>query len=118
MIGEQQARDLAKSYFEAVASRNVDGLLSLCTDDVLYSGLLVRKLTGEASGAVTGKDAVRNFLGQIAGEFSDAALSRVAAGVSSVVVEASLPGMLPVFTVFVVNSEGKIAQIAMHQEVP
>jgi hypothetical protein len=118
MIGDQQARDLAGSFVDAQKNRDVDALLSLCSEDVLYSGLWgPKKLVGSPTGFLRGKDQLREFLTRALKEWSEIALNTVGAGERSVVIHAKLSGIIGVFYVLILDEEGKIAQIGVHQEV-
>jgi hypothetical protein len=120
MLSNQDARDLAERYMAALNAQDTKSALELCSDDVTYSGLLVRKVTGEASGILAGKDRVGPFIEQMVREVGDASgrafsHTRLAIGINSLVIEYTAVGLLQGFMVLILNQEGKISQIIVHQ---
>jgi hypothetical protein len=115
---DQEAHQLADAWVQAMGSQSADKLLALCTDEVAYTGLLVRKVTGEPTGTVRGKAAVRKFLQEMMPEFGGASIGRVGNGVSSVVIEATVSGFLSMYIVLIVDQAGKVTHVLMHQQVP
>lgn len=98
---------------------DVPGLMALCSDDVEWSGLLVRKVTGDPSGTLQGKEATRRFVEKLVsqgGAFT-VTLNRLGIGIRSVVLDVSFEGIIPGFTTLVVNPQRQITQVLMHQEL-
>ena len=118
MIGDQQARDLAGAFVDAWKGQDVDSLLSLCREDVLYSGTWgPKKLVGAPTGFLRGKDQLREFLTKAFKEFSEVSLNMVGAGERSVVMYVKLSGIIGGFYLLILDEDGKIAQIGSHREV-
>jgi hypothetical protein len=115
---DQEARALANAYVQALSSQSVDKLLSLCTEEVAYTGLLVRKITADPAGTVRGKAAVRKFLQEVLPEFSGCSIGHIANGVSSVVIETRVPGFLPMFIALILDQAGSVNQVLMHMQIP
>ncbi|TCO33785.1 nuclear transport factor 2 family protein [Dokdonella fugitiva] len=60
-LDSQDARAFAESWIEAWNRHDLDAVLSHFTDDLEFSSPLVSQFTGEATGRLRGKNAVRAY---------------------------------------------------------
>jgi hypothetical protein len=86
MPSEAAARELAERWIDAWNSHDVDAILSLYTDDVEFTSPFVVNITGDESGVIRGKDALRTFFVRVLNAYRDLRydLEGVAAGIWSI----------------------------------
>jgi len=84
--GEARARELAQEWIEAWNAHDLDAILSHYGEDVVFSSPFVVKLTGDPSGTLCGKPALRDYFGRGLAAYPDLRfeLLRVLNGVDSV----------------------------------
>lgn len=86
MLGEARAKELAQAWVGAWNARDLDAILSHYGEDVVFSSPFVVKLTGDPSGTLRGKAALRDYFSRGLAAYPDLhfELSQVLSGVDSV----------------------------------
>jgi len=88
MPSEAAARELAERWIDAWNSHDVDAILDLYCDDVEFTSPFVVNITGDESGVIRGKDALRTFFVRVLSAYRDLRyeLDGVAAGIWSIAI--------------------------------
>jgi len=89
MTSSKSPDDLAKEWKDACNSYDIDRIMGLYAEDVMFKSPRVRKVSRVASGMLRGKSAVRDYWRRIFERRPDLsiAVGKVFAGVDSVVLE-------------------------------
>ena len=89
MISNRGPSELAAKWEEAWNSHDLDGILALYSEDVIFKSPRIRAVSGEESGVLRGKSAVRDYLCRIFDRRPDlnCSVDHVYAGVDSVALE-------------------------------
>ncbi len=85
-MGEARAQALAQAWVGAWNARDLDAILSHYGEDVVFSSHFVVKLTGDPSGTLRGKAALRDYFSRGLAAYPDLhfELFQVLSGVDSV----------------------------------
>lgn len=115
-IDTQTARRLADEWIAAWNAHDLERILSHYTDDVEFTSPFVAKLTGDASGTVRGKDALRAYFARGLAAFPDLRfdLLRVLLGVDSVTLYYRSVKNLTAAEVMYLSADGRVARVAAH----
>lgn len=115
-MDHRAAEEYAKGWIEAWNTHNVDALVDHYTDDVVFHSPFVQRLTGDESGVIHGKEALRAYFrkGMDAYPHMRFQLHKVGVGVGSIVlnyisVENNLASEL-----HVLDGDGKATEVRCH----
>ena len=116
MLTEMEAREFAKDWIHAWNSHDLDTILSHYASDVALSSPVAAKLLNHPSGAVVGRDALRQYFKLALERFPDLAfeLLDVTNGISSVVLyyKNQIGRRTCEFMEF--GGEGKVVRVVAH----
>jgi hypothetical protein len=119
----QSMRQLTQTFIHGVSQGDAEAVLALCDERVEHTGLMVRQLMGRESGTLHGKEEMRDFVETVTQKVtgrqsSNWEIKRIAYGVRSVVVDVDIDGFAHLVAAILLNDEGKITQVHMHQALP
>jgi len=110
MRSNKGPNDLASEWREAFNSHDLDRILALYSEDVVFKSPRVRTISGEESGVLQGKSAVRDYWRKLLERWPnlECAVSHVFAGVDSVALEYRFPSGLHGIEFMAVGSDGLV----------
>lgn len=116
MIAEDRAAKFAEEWIEAWNTRNLDSVLEHYAEDIELTSPLIVQLTGDPTGTLKGKPAIREYFAKGIARFPDAHfdLIEALAGVNSIVIyyKAVLEKRAAETCIF--GSDGKIIKSMVH----
>ena len=115
----QELEAFAADWYEAWNSHDLDRILGHYRDDVVFTSPLITQLTGDPSGRLHGKHALRDYFARGLERFPDLAFEPLllTAGVDSVVlVYVSVNGRRSCETM-VLDANGLVQEVRAHYEL-
>jgi hypothetical protein len=110
MTSNKTPKELAAKVKEAWNSHDLDRIVALYSEDVIFKSPRVRTVLGEESGVLRGKSAVRDYWRRILERrpYLDCAVGHVFAGVDSVALEYRFAHGLHGIEFMTVNADGVV----------
>jgi ketosteroid isomerase-like protein len=110
MSSDTSPNALASEWKEAFNAHDLDRILALYSEDVVFKSPRVRTISGEESGVLRGKSAVRDYWRRLLERSPNlkCAVGHVFAGVDSVALEYRFPSGLHGIEFMTVGSDGLV----------
>ena len=119
-MNKDQAHAVAREWIAAFNDRDLERILSHYADSIVLTSPLAARITGDPTGTVRGKDALRAYFarGLAASPTLHFELLEVFTGVASVAVylRSSIRGLQ--LEVMQLDHDGKIARVLVHHRDP
>jgi steroid delta-isomerase-like uncharacterized protein len=120
MTSNRGPSELAAKWEEAWNSHDLDRILALYSEDVIFKSPRIRTVSGEESGVLRGKSAVRDYLCRIFDRRPDlkCSVGHVFAGVDSVALEYRFAHGLHGIEFMTVDADGLVTFAVGNDVVP
>ena len=116
MLTEKKAQEFADHWIRSWNSHDLESIVSHYSDDVEYFSAFLAKLSGNASGTLRGKPAVKEYLAKGLAAYPNLhfTLVNVFCGVRSVVLQYQSVNNLDAAEVFEFNDDGLVDRVQCH----
>ena len=115
-MNETRAQDFATQWINAWNSHDLDSILSHYADDIEFTSPFVIRLSGDQSGTLHGKDALRAYFQTGLDAYPDLKfeLLDVFSGVGSLTLHYRSVNNLTAAEVMIFDENGKVAKVLAH----